>query len=194
MIILDEKNKIIDHNLVESLEWKLCEKFITPNDVVLELGARYGTSSIIIDRILANKKNQVCVEPDSAVWDVLESNKFRNNAEFEILKGAISKKKLKLEPNGYSSICFTDGNGSVPIFDLWEIEEKFNLKFNVLVADCEGCLSTFINEYPTFFQQLNLFIYEEDEEEKCDYDKLKILLNDFGFYPVIVGYHNVYKK
>ena len=36
--------------------------FIKENDVVLELGARYGTSSCAINSKLKNKSNQVSVD------------------------------------------------------------------------------------------------------------------------------------
>jgi len=61
------KDKKINHNLVEVPEQKLVNIYIQPDDVVLELGARYGTVSCNINKKLNNKLNQVSVEPDSRV-------------------------------------------------------------------------------------------------------------------------------
>jgi hypothetical protein len=92
MMIFDEYNKKIDTDLIEKYEQDLANKYISPNDVVLELGARYGSVSCTINNKLYNKKNQLVVEPDSRVWSSLEYNREINKCEFSILKGFISKR------------------------------------------------------------------------------------------------------
>ena len=71
------------------------------------MGARFGSVSCIVNKVLENKKNHVVVEPDDRVWEKLEYNKSINNCEFEIVKGFLSNKKLSLlntdDRDGYGS-------------------------------------------------------------------------------------------
>jgi hypothetical protein len=59
-VYYDENDNIIDHNILEATEQQLAKKYIKPNDKVLELGARYGTVSCAINKILNNKKKSNC--------------------------------------------------------------------------------------------------------------------------------------
>ena len=63
---------------LEKQEQELAKQYVLEDDVVLELGARYGSVSCTINSKLNNKKNQVVVEPDDRVWDALERNKKTN--------------------------------------------------------------------------------------------------------------------
>ena len=100
-------------------------KDIKENDIVLELGARYGTVSCAINNQLKTKTNQVSVEPDHKVWEALEKNKKINNCNFHILRGFLSKKKLDLviENNGYFNYSVESEQSSIPSFSLNEIKK-----------------------------------------------------------------------
>ena len=82
MIIQDLNGNQVDINNIEKVEQDLANQYILENDVVLELGARYGSVSCIINSKLNNKNNQVVVEPDNRVWNALELNRTNNNCEF----------------------------------------------------------------------------------------------------------------
>jgi FkbM family methyltransferase len=194
MIIYNEYGSIVEHNIVEVTEWKLAKEYVKPYHTVLELGARYGSCSISINENLTNKKNQVSIEPDTKVYEALEKNKNINNAEFNILYGAISKVNVSIEQHEYATFTLPDESGTIKTYDLWEIERMFNLKFDALVADCEGCLSVIIEEYPDFFNQLELIIYEEDCSDKCDYLKMKKILSKNNFNHIVQGFHNVFVR
>ena len=103
MIIYNEKDEIVDITKVENVEQEQAREYIKPDDVVLELGARYGSVSCLINKTLKNKNNQVVVETDCRVWDVLERNRDNNNCEFNIVKGFISNNKLSSFSNNF---CF----------------------------------------------------------------------------------------
>ena len=96
MNIVDLYGNKVDIEHMEKDEQELANKYILENDIVLELGARYGSDSCIINSKLNNKNNQVVVEPDDRVWNALEKNKNSNNCEFNIVKRFISNKKLDL--------------------------------------------------------------------------------------------------
>jgi hypothetical protein len=103
MIFIDEHNNIIDHVNIERNEQCDAIRYIKPDDVVLELGARYGTISCITNMLLNNKKNQVVVDPDNSVMKPLIKNKINSNSEFYIFEGIVSKKKFEIIHEGYGT-------------------------------------------------------------------------------------------
>ena len=56
MNIIDLNGNKVDIEQIEKPEQDLVEKYILKNDIVLELGARYGSVSCIINSKLTNKK------------------------------------------------------------------------------------------------------------------------------------------
>jgi FkbM family methyltransferase len=199
MNIVDLYGKRVDIEHLEKPEQDLANIYILENDIVLELGARYGSVSCIINSKLTNKNNQVVVEPDDRVWDALEKNKKNNNCEFNIVKGFISNKKLDLTNlddyyGGYGSTFIENDNTKIPSYSLDEITDKYNLNFNVLVADCEGFLEVFFDENPTFYDNLRLIIFEADYPDKCNYNKIKNKLIEKKFNNILEGHQNVWIK
>jgi FkbM family methyltransferase len=198
MKFIDENNKLIKNNILEAVEQEQAKKFITNECVVLELGARYGTVSCIISKQLSNPQNLVAVEPDSTVWNALETNMLNNFCNFHIIKGAVSNNPLKLmnpKPDDkYAMQTVKDIDGSVTCYTLQEIQDKFNLKFNTLVADCEGFLETFFDENPHLYEQINLLLFEKDCPEICNYNKIIENLKRHRFTNLVSGFHEVWKK
>lgn len=199
MDIRDQNGNQVDVQHLEIEEQKYAREYILENDVVLELGARYGSVSCIINSKLNNKLNQVVVEPDDRVWDALEQNRDRNQCQFHIVKGFISNKKLDLTNldnwhGGYGATFVENNNTKIPSFSLDEIIQKYNLQFNVLVADCEGFLETFFDENPNLYDQLRMVIFEADYPEKCNYQKIRNTLREKNFVNVINGFQNVWMK
>jgi FkbM family methyltransferase len=195
---IDENNNLINHTYFEHSEQLQANTFIRPDSVVLELGARYGTVSCVINSRLNNKNNQVSVEPDSRVWKALEKNMIRNNCKFNILKGVISNSPLELtnlsNHYGYGTTTVKSSSSSIPNYSLKEVEELYDLKFNTLVADCEGFLESFMDDNPQLYDELTLIIFEKDCPDKCNYKKIIDNLKAHGFKNVISGFHEVWRK
>ena len=199
MNIVDLYGNLVDIEHIEKPEQDLSNKYILEDDIVLELGARYGSVSCVINSKLNKKNNQVVVEPDERVWDALEKNKNSNNCAFNIVKGFISNKKLDLTNldcylGGYGSTFIENDNTLIPSYSLNEIKQLYNLNFNVLVADCEGFLEVFFDENPDFYDNLRLLIFEADYPEKCNYDKIKKQLKEKNFKKILEGHQNVWIK
>ena len=197
MIINDEFGNKIDTNILEIQEQQLAEKYIEKNDIVLELGARYGSVSITINKKLNCKTKQVVVEPDSRVWNALEENKLKNGCQFEIVKGFISEKTLGLTNlnawhGGYGATYTIEDKSEIPSYTLNSIEIKYGLKFNVLVADCEGFLEIFLDENPKLYDDLRMIIFEADYPEKCNYEKIINNLRLNNFEETEGGFQNVW--
>jgi FkbM family methyltransferase len=199
MKFLDEKGRIINHLTIERDEQLQAERYITPESVVLELGARYGTVSCSINKKLSSSSgNQVSVEPDVRVQDVLEENMKANGCNFHILKGVVSRTPVQLAEvdsyDGYGTTSVKADTSSIPSYTLEEVESIYGLTFNTLVADCEGFLEQFMDENPKLYTQLNLIMFEKDYAHKCNYDKIMMLLSGHGFVRVEGGFHEVWKK
>tara|TARA_R100001463_G_scaffold19097_2_gene47127 strand:- start:848 stop:1471 length:624 start_codon:yes stop_codon:yes gene_type:complete len=195
-IIYDENNKRINTAKRELAEQKLANHFIKENDCVLELGARYGSVSVVINKKLKDKTKQLSVEPDERVWDALEKNKKINNCQFNILKGFLSNKKLNLinkdvYAGGYAATYIEDNNSNIINKELNDFSDY---NFNVLVADCEGYLEEFFNQNKDFINNLRLIIFESDYASKCNYKKIRKDLENNGFKKILSGSQNVYLK
>ena len=199
MDIRDQNGKSIDIAHIEKPEQDLAKQYIEGNDVVFELGARYGSVSCTINSKLNCKTNQVVVEPDERVWEALERNKTVNGCEFHIVKGFVSAKKMGLDAinccDGYGTTSVEDSLSTIPSYTMQTIQEKYNIpKFNVLVADCEGFLEHFFDENPTFYDSLRLVMFEADYPDKCNYGKIRNALKEKGFTEKVNGHQNVWIK
>jgi FkbM family methyltransferase len=198
MDIRDENGKVIKAS-VEGAEQELANTYITEDDRVLELGARYGSVSCVINSKLRCKKNHVAVEPDERVWNALELNRSVNNCDFHIVKGFVSNKKLSLTEitsyDGYGTTSVEDKDTTIPSYTLKEIQQTYDLSFNVLVADCEGFLESFLDDNPDFVDNLRLIIFEADYPDKCNYTKIRSILEyDKDFTEILFGHQNVWIK
>lgn len=199
--LYNQRGELIDISQTECYDRKVANTWISENDIVLELGSRFGICSTIINKKLKNKKNHVSVEPDEIAWDILEKNRDSNKCEFQILKGFVSKKKLSIKKikawDGYANRSFEDPDSKIRNYSLQEVEDKFNLKFNTLFADCEGFLPTFIEENPQVLDNFYKIIFEADyvkQLPKNTYENIGKLLNEKGFSTRLTGHYYVYIK
>jgi FkbM family methyltransferase len=192
--LYDEHHNLINSSKAEYPEQALVHEHLDETATVLELGARYGSVSCVINKKLINKSNQISVEPDSTVWSALERNIVENGCDIILHKGFVSKKSLSLIPMGYASTAVETTSSTIPSVSVEELQLKYNLKFDTLVADCEGFLETFFDENPHLYDQLHTVIFEADFPNKCNYDKIRTELKSHGFREVIHGFQNVYKK
>ena len=198
MQIINENNNIFDHRFVESTEQIQAAKYINSDCVVLELGARYGSVSCIINKCMGYSANQVCVEPDIRIQPTLLKNKINNKCNFNIINGFISNTTMTLtnlnSHQGYATSSKKCEVSSIKSYTLEDVEAKYNLKFNTLIADCEGFLEQFFDENPHLYTQLSLVIFEKDSPDQCNYDKIINNLVSHNFVQLEGGFHEVWKK
>ena len=192
-MFLDENGMIIPTYL-EAQEKELAKLCIESHNKVLELGARYGTVTYEIQQKLSDKNNVISVEPDSTVWKALTHNLIRNKCKVNIIYGFISRKKLSLEGSGYAITAVSDSESTIPSYTLEEIEAKYNIQFDTIVADCEGYLETFFDENPKMYSTIKMIIFEADSPHKCNYDKIRDELRKNGLVEILGGFQNVWKK
>ena len=176
------KNELLENTNWEYGEQLLLEKYLNKNDNILQLGGNIGGSCIMADKLLDKNNINICVEPNKEIINTLNKNKKYTNSNFTILNGVISdNNNLKLsttndtiDNNYWGSSVSNKGNIDIKSYSLKSIPNIE--KINVLFADCEGCLESFIDEYEYFLKQLRLIIFEADQPEICDYEKIKNIL------------------
>jgi hypothetical protein len=177
-VYYDSNNIIILHKFIEREEQLLAFKYIEPDDIVLELGGRYGTVSNVINYKLNNKKNHVVVEPDVTVIPALTKN--RGSYEYHIENSYISNTNKKIVGYGYGRrmIESEDSNNKIS-YD--NFKKKYPMNFNVIVADCEGCLGGFLDDMGDDLNYVQKIIFEADQPNMCDYNKVISMLKSIGF-------------
>lgn len=194
MIFRNELGQVFDHTIAEVDEQKHAKEYISSNDVVLELGARYGTVSCAINKNLSNPRNQVSVEPDEDVWEALEINRSANGCDFQIFKGVISRIPVSISKEGYATSTLPAEKSNVYTCTLEQLEAACGLRFTVLVADCEGFLEQFFDENPKLYDQLRMVLFEKDQQYRCNYAKIEENLTSHGFIPINTGFQSIWKK
>lgn len=176
----------------ETEEQKIAKDYIKGDDVVLELGGRYGSVSVAVSEMLNNSYNLVVVEPDTSIIKYLDNNRSREGHNFHIFNGFVSKRKMSLTGKDYGKTQVVDNNSKLPTKTVEQLENDYGLKFNVLIADCEGCLETFFKDFPNFHKQLRLITYEKDKESKCNYEYVENILKNSNFKIVKDGFRPVW--
>lgn len=123
------------------------------------------------------------MEPDNSVINALKKNKKRFGANFYICNKAISDRSLSFVKYGIGSYTEESANklltNNITFSDFMN---KYKLKFNVLIADCEGCIILFLNELPSeLFNNLNMIIFEKDRLENKYYEQMykKLIKKNF---------------
>ena len=164
------------------------QEVIRDNDAVLQLGGNIGTSCIFASKHKKLSKN-VCVEPSSKLINVLKKN--TEGLDIDIVHGIIADNCDNLtlpgagedtNHNDWGAYVSTNGSGQ-PISCTSLSSVSPNTGFNVLFADCEGCLPEFINTYKeelnTKHPNLRTVIYERDGN--IGYGDVDEWLNDNNF-------------
>ncbi len=102
---------------------------------------------------------------------------------------------MGLEGGGYGATFKEDNESDIPSYTLDEIKSKYNIiKFNVLVADCEGYLERFMSENPELYTTLDLILFEKDYSDKCNYDNVINKLKEHNFTLIKDGFHSAWGK
>jgi len=184
---IDNNNNELNPFIHEIYDQYFTAKWINKNDIVLELGGRFGIVSCTINYILnpENKKKHVVIEPDSTVIDALKKNKKKFKAQFSICEQPISNNRVIFNrlDDGLANYITQIGNSNsiheneISTINSIDFFTKYPQKFNVLVADCEGCICNFLEENPILLSNLELIIFEKDNSKQCNYIILTEKLN-----------------
>lgn len=144
-------------------EQLMVAKYLPPYAKVLEIGANYGRNTLTIAALLEDESNFVSLECDKISAEIAIRNRDLNNYMFSIEASALSARPLYQK--GHDT--FIEENKPVDAKKIdticWdELQSKYNIKFDTLVADCEGALQFILQDFPNMLDNINLLIVEND--------------------------------
>ena len=162
-------------------------RYVNENDKVLEIGGQVGRTSHIIQTIVNNPKHHVIMECDPKT-----AQKLRTNLDFNTYTDAI------IETAGLSHVkLYMTGRGvdaprhfekdipsdavEIPTITYSELCKKYNVDFDVLVADCEGSLYYIFKEDPNMLDNIHTVIMENDYHNVNHKQTVDTILTSKGF-------------
>jgi len=166
---IQSKMRLLINNFSEEYpEQMSIAKYLNGNEKVLELGGNVGRSSLIISYILNSNNNMdfVTLEPIKYYCDILNLHKNINNLNFHVENSALSKRKLLQK--GWDTIVSDvdiDMWEPINIITINELYEKYKIKFDTLVLDCEGAFFQILLDMPELLLDIKLIIIENDYRE-----------------------------
>lgn len=169
-------------------------KYLDKDDIVLQLGANVGTSCILVDKIVNKKDKQIAVEPNNDIIDILLYNKQKTGSQFQIIDAVITDKDYIYLDKTHSDDFGFFTTDKVTEHKLKNYKLSSINKFNVLFADCEGCLQSFIEEYEYILEEVNKIIYETDKPDICNYKYIESVLKKNNFIKKEDGFICVWVK
>ena len=186
-------------------EQKMTFRYLTGNEKILEIGGNIGRNSLIIASILKNNKNFVTLECDVNISKQLTENRDLNHFKFHIENSALSNRRLIQK--GWDTIpCDTlkEGYSWVNTITLDNLKNKYKIKFDTLILDCEGAFYYILMDMPEILNNINLIIMENDYldiSHKNYIDKI-LIKNNFiidyveggGWGPCHNNFFEVWKK
>jgi len=156
--------------------------FLPSNGHVLEIGANVGRNTMVIGTILNDDKNLVTLECDQNTANTLRHIRDANNYNFNIEDSALSKRKLIQK--GWETIPSDEdvpGYTRVKTITFSELEAKYNITFDILVADCEGALYYIFLDDPDMLNNIKLILMENDYVDFTHKQKVDEILISKGF-------------
>jgi len=187
---VEEKLKYIHENMFfnsnlkdkEIPEQLMSLMYIRPADKVLEIGGNAGRNTCVISCILKDESNLVTLESNPKTVKRLIENRDKNEFKFKIEDSAISRIKLiQLKMQTKPSDVLEEGWEWVKTITWEDFKKKYDVKFNVLVADCEGALYYILRDEPTFLDGIKTIIMENDFEDKEQEDFVFNVFKEKGF-------------
>ena len=159
--------------------------YIKPDNVVLEIGGNIGRNSLVIANLLSNQSNLVVLESSPQAAEVLSQNRELNECTFHIEPSALSLRKLA--QRGWDTIPCDDvppGWHPVNTINFIDLEAKYGLKFDTLVADCEGALYYIFADMPEMLDNIKLVIMENDYHDINKKHAVDAVLQEKGLHVV----------
>ncbi len=160
-------------------------KYLPRDAKVLELGSNIGRNTLVIATILHDQRNLVTLECNADTCKILETNRKINQYEFQIENAALSYRPLIIRgwdsiPDDTDTKC-RDGYTSIPCITFQDLEKKYSIKFDTLVADCEGALYYIFKDYPDMLDNMKLIIMENDYHNFAHKQEVDGVLQKKGF-------------
>lgn len=192
----------------ELVEQTMTLKYLPRNAKVLEIGGNIGRNTSLISMILDDERNLVTLESHPEIAKMLIANIQMNDFKTHIEAAALSKRRLI--QRGWDTMVL-DNEANIPhgwneiktiTFD--ELNSKYNIEFDTLVADCEGALYQILKDEPKLLDNMKLLIVENDyydinqrlfvEEQFKNHGFKRVWYTSGGFQPCYDFFWEVWKK
>lgn len=147
---------IEQHNTVE---------FLDPDACVLELGGGLGRNSMLISCILNDETKFVTLECNHESAEMLSLNRSANGFRFHIEPAALSYRQLMYNADLALTVPgshLLDGYEWVNTVTFEDIQSKYAIEFDTLVADCEGALYYILQDNEFLLDKINMITLESD--------------------------------
>ncbi len=172
---------------IEWDEWVMVRALVTPEHTVLEVGARFGTTSCMLAAATNNTGRVISVEPDYKVHRYLLANRDAHCCAFHVVQGTVATRPLVLNraSRGYNqrtrpaSPNASSASGALPNFDVAQVERAVGHRINAALIDCEGCMDYVLSD--DLLSRLELLLIEEDQRDVVDYPAWHAKLRARGF-------------
>lgn len=194
-----ETGAVLDPTRWERTEQLIAAEFVRSDHQVLELGGCYGLVSCVINHNLQDPSRHVVVEPCVNVLPALIGNRDSHQALFHVYCGVVARKAAVVKGDGLGRWTEPASDGDIPHVTVDVLQKHYGLEFNCLVADCEGALQQFVEDFPDLLDQLDTFLFERDREwdagaALCNYAVIEDRLREKGFDQVRGGPHPIWKR
>lgn len=161
--------------------------FIQKDSKVLELGSNIGRNTLAIASLLNSHQQLVTLECDPQTCITLQTNLKLNNMDVRVEDSALSKRKLfQVGWNTYTEETKPAGAKEVKTISFSGIEEKYQIQFDTLVADCEGALYFILMDDPDLLNNIQTVIMENDYNDINHKNKVDEILKEKGLHRIYV--------
>ena len=131
-------------------------------DAVLELGARYGTTTCAAAR---RARTVASLEPDAAVLAALRGNLRRRGCGATVYEGVLSRERgWRLAGRGYGAHLVAGGDDGAPVAShaVETLEAAHGGRFDVVIVDCEACVAGISDEFAGLLDRARVVLLELD--------------------------------
>lgn len=173
-------------------EQVMAVEFLDPEARVLELGSNIGRNTLMISCVLSDARNLVTVECNPFFVELLRNNRFANRLDFHIEQAAVSRRKLMQSTDNARFGSAAEAWEAIPSEELapgyeWieaitfdELEAKHRIRFDTLVADCEGALYYILEDDPDLLTNITTVILESDFAAAEHKKSVELRLVEYG--------------
>lgn len=168
-------------------EQLMAAMFIQKESKVLELGSNIGRNTLMIASLLNSPQQLVTLECDPMTCVTLKTNLALNKMDVKVEESALSKRKLFQQGwNTYTEETKPTGAKEVKTISFSGLEEKYQIQFDTLVADCEGALYFILMDEPDLLNNIQTVIMENDYNDINHKNKVDQILKEKGLRRIYV--------
>jgi hypothetical protein len=179
--LLKIENGILGEKKLEQL---MVISYINKDDIVLEIGANIGQTSLFIASMLENENNLVSIDSNPDHIKKLNYNKKINEMDFITDEVAITSKELiqKRSETKVSNLILP-GFFKINTINWKQFQTKYNKNFNVLFVHCGYILNHILDDEPDFFMNFKKIFIVNDFKDILEKNFVDKNLRKSGFRP-----------